>query len=95
MRSMVAIALAFVLAAAPALQGQQTAGLPIAEQPVAHSAEISHPPVIAAVAHPSAETVPIQREIDEESAAHQVSARNALTIIGAVVVVLALISFLR
>jgi hypothetical protein len=33
MRSMVAIALAFVLAAAPALQGQQTAGLPIAEQP--------------------------------------------------------------
>jgi hypothetical protein len=95
MRSTVIIAIAFVLAAAPALQGQQAADLPMAEQPVVQTAEISHPPVNAAVAHPTAETVPIQREVDEESAAHQVSARNALTIIGAVVVVLALISFLR
>jgi len=95
MRSGIILGLVFALAAVPAVQAQQ-ASEPIMQeqselQPIAApSASVEASPTAAHV-----EAVPVRYEDAEATAAQRTTARNALTIIGAVVVVLALVSFLR
>ena len=106
MRS-IGFALALMLAAVPAVQAQQAQALP-ADQSVAQtqqlSASVSTPapdfrPVDAPVgiARPDAasETIDFRRAAEERTAFQDPSARNVLAIIGAVVVIVALIVLLK
>lgn len=106
MRS-IAFALALMLAAVPAVQAQQTQALP-ADHPVAQTEQLvasgSAPapnlrpvdaPVGFARSDAALETVEFNRAAEERAALQDPSARNILAIVGAVVIVVALIVLLK
>lgn len=106
MRSIV-FALALTLAAVPVLQAQQTQAAP-ADHPVVQTQQLAasasaptlnlrpvDAPVGFARSDAAVETVESNRAAEERAAFQDPSARNILAIIGAVVVVVALIVLLK
>jgi hypothetical protein len=93
----IALGLALALAAIPALQAQEPV-VPVeasAEQTDPRPAEVSIDPAEATLPPPRPEGRQANHEAAETGAVRETSARNLLAIIGAVVVVVALIAFLR
>ena len=99
MRLTIVLGLVFALFAVPAVEGQQAEAVDAAEHAVVQPLDVPLAPVLAPVdvkgAPGYAAAVQVEHEDVEETAARQISARNALAILGGVVVVVALISFLR
>jgi len=106
MRS-IAFALALMLAAVPAVQAQQTQAAP-ADHPVAQTQQLAasasapapnlrpvDAPVGFARSDAAVETVESNRAAEARAAFQDPSARNVLAIIGAIVVVVALIVLLK
>jgi hypothetical protein len=93
MRTLLVSTLILTLAAAPAVHAQQVTSVVSVEQPAPQLAPISMPVTQVETAAPvSSVTVPAE---SDALAARDPSARNILAVIGAVVVVVALIAFLR
>lgn len=95
MRSTVIMGLVFALAGVPAVQAQQVAAPASAEQPAQQSVVVRSAPPEANLAPVPAEAAHVRLDPVESSTARQISTRNFLAIIGGVVVVLALVAFLR
>lgn len=90
-----AFGVALALATAPAVHAQQLAMATPAPVEVADPRPVETPAAPEVDATPvHAEAVEVRREAVEAEATRQTSARSLFTIIGVVVVVLALVSFL-
>ena len=95
MRITIALGLVFALAVVPAVEGQQAQAVDAEEHAVVQPVDVLLAPVDVKGAPGHAAPVQVEHQVVEETATRQISARNALAILGGVVVVVALISLLR
>jgi hypothetical protein len=80
--------------AVPTVESQQVIAPRFAEQPIARAATVQSPAEGVDFVPIRLTTQPVERDASESSVAREVSARTVLAIIGAVVVVGALIALL-